>query len=99
MGYEHVYYPQELKDLMARILNDQFMCENTRFKTFLAFQYSSAVFVNWNAEELVYRQEHLDYFVRESTCFPTWDAMVQAATDTFFTSEARTKETFPASPS
>ena len=42
------------------------------------------MFVNWNADQLVYNEEALDNFVRESTRFSCWDEMVCTATDLYF---------------
>ena len=80
MSFQYVDYPQEMRELMERIFHEGFMREHTRFQSFEGFRYSSAVFVNWNAEQLVYNEEALDNFVRESTHFSNWDEMVRAAT-------------------
>ena len=84
MAFQYVDYPQEMKDLLAEIFDDAFMQTNTRFQSFEGFRYSSAVFVNWNSDQLVYNEEVFDNFVKESTRFSTWDEMVQTATDLRF---------------
>ena len=84
MSFQYVDYPQEMRELMERIFHEDFMREHTRFQSFEGFRYSSAVFVNWNAEQLVYNEEALDNFVRESTHFSNWDEMVRTATDLYF---------------
>ena len=88
MEFEYVDYPQELKLLLEQIFSDDFMQGHTRFQTFEAFQYSSAVFVNWKAEQLIYPKVPFDNFVKESTEFDTWDAMVRAAADCRFPPQA-----------
>lgn len=45
------------------------------------------MFVNWNADELVYNEEAFNNFVRESTQFQDWDEMVRVATDADFQKE------------
>ena len=89
MDFEYVDYPQELKDLLIEIFSDEFMQSNTRFQSFEAFRYSSAVFVSWEKEQLIYSKALLDNFVKESTRFQSWEEMVQTATDLRFpTAEA-----------
>lgn len=61
------------------MFTDEFMEKYTSFQTFEAFRYSSAVLVNWDADIWHYSPELLDLFVRESTCFTSWDEMVRAA--------------------
>ena len=84
MSFRYVDYPQEMRELMERIFHEDFMQAHTRFQSFVGFRYSSAVFVNWNAEQLIYNEEALDNFVRESTRFASWDEMVCTATDLYF---------------
>ena len=84
MEYEFVDYPKELKELLERIFSDGFMQNHTRFQTFEAFRYSSAVFVNWEGEQLIYPRVAFDNFVKESTNFDSWEEMVRAATDLCF---------------
>ena len=81
MDFESVKYTERLKNIFKSIFTKEFMCKNTNFEDFKSFQYSSAVFVNWNAEELVYDTDNLDNFVRESTKFSSWDKMVRSAVD------------------
>lgn len=85
MAFQYVDYPQEMKDLLDKIFTDTFMQANSRFQSFEGFRYSSAVFVNWNADQLVYDDMVFNNFVKESTRFSTWDDMVLAATDQCFT--------------
>lgn len=84
MSFRYVDYPQEMRELMERIFHEDFMQAHTRFQSFEGFRYSSAVFVNWNAEQLIYNEEALDNFVRESTRFASWDEMVCTATGLYF---------------
>lgn len=84
MAFVYVDYPPQFRELLEKILNDDFMGRYTRFQSFEGFRYSSAVFVNWNAEQLVYNEEVFDNFVRESTDFESWDEMVKSAADSFF---------------
>ena len=84
MAFQYVDYPQEMKDLLDQIFTDTFMQANSRFQSFEGFRYSSAVFVNWNADQLVYDDVVFNNFVKESTRFSTWDDMVLAATDQCF---------------
>lgn len=81
MEFERVKNTNELKKLLENFFTDEFMLENTNFESYKAFQYSSAVFVNWNAEELIYNVENLDNFVKESTKFSSWNEMVHAGVD------------------
>ena len=84
MSFQYVDYPREMRELMERMFHEDFMREHTRFQSFESFRYSNAVFVNWNADQLVYNEEALDNFVRESTRFSCWDEMVRTATDLYF---------------
>ena len=84
MAFQYVDYPQEMKDLLNQIFNDTFMQANTRFQSFEGFRYSSAVFVNWNADQLIYDDVVFNNVVKESTKFSSWDDMVRAATDQRF---------------
>ena len=69
MAFQYVDYPQKMKDLLMQIFDDSFMQANTRFQSFEGFRYSSAVFVNWNSDCLIYDDALLDRFVQESTRF------------------------------
>ena len=80
-GYVFLDNAPELMNLLEDIFTDAFMQAHTRFENFDAFQFSSAVMVNWKAETIVYAPLLLDSFVRESTDFPGWDEMVRAAAD------------------
>lgn len=86
MAFVYVDYPPEFQELLGKIMNDAFMAENTQFQSFEGFRYSSAVFVNWNASQLVYNEEVFNNFVKESTRFESWDEMVRCATDQYFQS-------------
>lgn len=87
MAFVYADNSPQFRDLLGKIMNDEFMAAHTRFPTFEGFRYSSAVFVNWSADELVYNEEVLNNFVRESTQFGSWDEMVQTATDLYFQSK------------
>ena len=74
----------EFKEILNDVFTDDFMRENTNFKNFEAFKYSSAVITDWTAPRLVYSKLLLDGFVKESTKFESWDEMVVVATDKKF---------------
>ena len=63
------------------MFDDDFMRKHTNFKSFDSFRYSSAVIVNWNAEDLIYYESLMDSFVKESTVFDSWDQMIRSAAD------------------
>ena len=84
MAFQYVDYPQEMKDLLNRIFTDTFMQANSRFQSFEGFRYSSAVFVNWNADQLIYDDAVFNNFVKESTRFSTWDDGGLPATEQCF---------------
>lgn len=84
MAFVYADCPPEFKTLMNQIFSEDFIRENTRFSSFEGFRYSSAVFVNWNADEMVYDEAVFDNFVKESTRFSTWDEMVRTAADLRF---------------
>lgn len=86
MAFVRVDCPPDFKALMNQIFSDTFMKAHTRFESFEGFRYSSAVFVNWNADELVYDERVFDNFVLESTHFSSWDEMVRTAADERFSS-------------
>jgi len=87
MDFEYVEYTKELKDLLENIFNDTFMQQNSKFQDFKSFQFSSAVFVNWNSDQLIYSKSVFDGFVGESTDFMSWDEMVRIGTDLYFKSK------------
>ena len=87
MAFVYVDYPPEFRDLLAKIMNDGFMAANTKFPSFEGFRYSSAVFVNWNSDPLVYNEEVFDNFVKESTRFGSWNEMMHTATKQYFQSQ------------
>ena len=82
--YVSINNTQELKDLLNRILSDEFMQKHTNFKNFEGFRYSSAVMASWDAPRLVYSLTVFNNFVKESTEYDTWDELVKAATDEAF---------------
>lgn len=84
MAFVYVDCPPELKQLLEQIFSDAFMQANTRFQSFEGFRYSSAVFVNWGADQMIYDEQVFDNFVRESTRFSCWDEMVRTAADRQF---------------
>ncbi len=79
--YVQVSYPPMIKKFFKEIFSEDFMKEYTNFDSFETFQYSSAVFINWNADVLCYREKIFDQFIQESTVFTTWDEMVKKASD------------------
>lgn len=82
--YVSVFCDKEFKDLLKRLFTDSFMQKYTRFQSFEGFQYSSAVFVNWKSEIMVYSEKNFNAFVNESTDFDSWDEMVKKATDLYY---------------
>lgn len=83
-GYVRVDTDENFRKLLQTIFTDEFMQENTNFKNFEGFQYSSAVITNWNSDRMVYAKLLMDNFVRESTRFSSWDEMVMTAADQKF---------------
>lgn len=83
-GYVQVEVDDRLRKLLNIIFSDEFMQANTNFENFEAFQYSSAVITNWKSDHMVYAQLLMDNFVKESTCFQSWDEMVKIACDQKF---------------
>ena len=69
------------RKLLADIFTDEFMQKHTNFQTFEGFKYSSAVITNWDADIMIYSEDLLNLFVRESTEFDSWNKMVIAAVD------------------
>ena len=80
---------EKFRALLERIFHDDFMRRHTQFQSFEGFRYSSAVFVNWNADQMIYDEEVFDNFVRESTEFSSWDEMVRTAVDACFGGKAK----------
>lgn len=78
-GYVYLDDGPGLMKLLKDIFTDEFMQQNTHFQNFDAFQFSSAVMMNWQANTIVYAPALLDAFVKESTKFETWDEMVRIA--------------------
>lgn len=76
---EYIVDAPKLMHLLEDIFTDAFMQAHTNFENFKVFQYSSAVIVNWNAENLVYSKNLLNHFVQESTEYDGWEALVHAA--------------------
>lgn len=72
---------ESLVQILNEIFSDEFMAKHTNFQTFAQFRYSSAVFVSWDAAELIYDEDNMDRFVRESTQFKNWDEMTKTAAD------------------
>ena len=83
-GYVHVEVDDRLRKLLNIIFSDEFMQANTNFENFEAFQYSSAVITNWKSDQMVYAKLLMDNFVKDSTCFQSWDEMVKIACDKKF---------------
>ena len=84
MAFQYVPVSPDLRKTMTEIFTEDFMKEETNFDSFEAFQFSSAVFVNWKSDIMVYDEEVLNTFVKESTRFSSWDEMVKAAADRRF---------------
>lgn len=81
---------EEFKKLLKIIFTKDFMEKSTRFDSFEAFKYSSAVMVNWDSDQMIYSQSVFNYFIRESTDFNTWTEMVKKATDERFPQSVKT---------
>ena len=86
--YVVVEADEEFKRLLGIIFTGDFMRENTRFNSFEAFKYSSAVMTNWSSNQMIYSQSVFNNFVRESTDFDTWEEMVKKATDERFSTQS-----------
>lgn len=84
MAYISVENGELFQKLLKTIFTDDFMKEYTNFSSFEFFQYSSAVIANWKADPMIYDENLMDHFVRESTHFQDWNEMVIAATDRKF---------------
>ena len=84
MAFQYVPVSPDLRKTLQTVFSDVFMQENTNFSDFEGFQFSSAVFVNWKSDIMVYDEDVLNNFVKESTRFSSWDEMVQTATDLAF---------------
>jgi len=67
--------------LLKEVFTDSFMHTYTRHQDFDSFRFSSMVFLNWDAERLIYDPALLDRFVQESTDFQNFDDMVRQAAD------------------
>lgn len=87
MDFEYVEYTKELKELLENAFSDTFMQQNSNFQDFKSFQFSSAVFVTWNSDQLIYSKSRLDGFVSESTNFKSWENMVKKAIELYFKSQ------------
>ena len=81
---------ERLKRLLREIFTDSFMQEHTNFQTLAHFKYSSAVICDWEAERMIYDEDLLTLFVKESTQFGSFDEMVRKATDEAFRPAAET---------
>ena len=79
MAFVRVKNDDTLKGFFEGIFSDAFMQRHTNFESFEFFRYSSAVITDWTAAEMVYNEELLDLFVRESTCFHSFNEMIRAA--------------------
>ena len=78
-----VNLPEASRANLHRILNDGFMKKYTKCENLEAFMFSSAVFVNWEDETLVYSEERLDAFVAETTQFKSWMEMLGKAAEEY----------------
>lgn len=76
---------EKLRCFFEAIFTDRFMQTHSSFEKFEYFRYSSAVIVNWDAELMVYDEALLDLFVQESTVFHSFDEMIRAASQQYFT--------------
>lgn len=86
--YVVVEADEEFKRLLGIIFTGDFMRKNSRFNSFEAFKYSSAVMTNWNSDQMIYSQSVFNNFVKESTDFDTWEEMVKKATDERFSTQS-----------
>lgn len=93
MSFVRVDNDESFRRMLRDIFQDSFMQQYTRFQSFDGFCYSSAVITNWNADPMVYNEELLDRFVRESTDFESWEQMVKSAVDLRFPRKCEETET------
>lgn len=87
MGFVTVANETSFRNMLDDIFTDTFMQARTKFQSFEGFKYSSAVITNWNADVMIYNEDILDYFVKESTEFDNWNEMVKAAVTERFQKE------------
>ena len=73
-----IEFPPGTRRNMKEVLNEDFMRAYTKCEDIDAFMFSSAVFVNWDDDVLVYFKSRFDAFVAETTVFSTWDEMLAA---------------------
>ena len=78
---EVVENAQELMKKLDVLFTNEFMQKYTRHESFESFKYSSAVFVNWDSDPILYNAGVLDCFVKECTVFLSWESMVIRAVD------------------
>ena len=84
MAFVTVKATPELRNNLNTIFTDDYMKENTNFSSFMDFQSSSAVFLNWQSLLWIYDENLLDGFVKESTRFSSWTEMVKDAANKAF---------------
>ena len=77
-----VFLEESRKNLHA-VLNEGFMQKYTKCENLDAFMFSSAVFVNWDDDLLVYSKARLDAFVSETTQFEAWEEMLAKASEEY----------------
>lgn len=90
--YITVQNDEKLKKTLKEIFTDDFMKTYTNFQTFAHFKYSSTVICNWEAEKMIYDEDLLTLFVKESTAFKNFDEMAKKAADIRFTRTEEEKE-------
>ena len=79
MAFVKVKNDEALRGFFEGIFTDEFMKAHTNFESFEYFRYSSAVIADWTAAEMVYNEELLDLFVKESTEYGSFEEMIRAA--------------------
>jgi hypothetical protein len=80
---EKVPFSEDTRKGVSVIFNDAFMQEYTNCKSFDEFMFSSAVFINWDSDLLVYSKSQFDMFVSEVSVFSTWDEMLKKAGEVY----------------
>lgn len=69
----------ETKEELFELFSDEFMKKYTNLDSFEAFTFSSAVFIQWQAEDIIGTREAFDCCVKGKTQFNTWEEMYRTA--------------------
>jgi hypothetical protein len=79
----HVPLTKETRENLYAIFNEDFMETYTNCGNFNEFMFSSAVFVNWDDDVLVYSKKQFDDFVAETTRFGSWEEMMNKGAEDY----------------